>query len=264
MRSVVTRVLTYRVLSLPNERLCKMSYSRYGLLILYIAILIGGSCSNPADDDDSLVIEWTEENTIVCYGNSLTAGVVEPDSSYPDFLAEKLLIEVVNLGRSGATSAWGLEHIDSVFNHDPVLVLLEFGGNDYLNLWMPDSARGNISAMIERILDEDVEVALLGFAHPEMVDCIFSNPAIQPYLAMIDSTTLELVISLGLTYAGMMGEIAEEYDLIYEDYLFEGIACDSTMLNWDIIHPNAAGNRRMAENVFETLYEVFEASGMLK
>ena len=221
------------------------------------------ACRQPVEPAGAK-IDWTAENSIVAYGTSLTAGIIEPDSSYPAFLGEKLLIEVVNRGRIGATSAWGVAHIDTVYITKPVLVLLEFGANDFLQQIDIDTAAKNIAWIIEQIQAYGAEVALLNFAHPDMIDSTNLHWVFQDLVPNIGADPQPTMISIGFAYDAMIDSLAVAYDLEIEDYLYEGIAWDPAFLAWDGLHPNAAGNRLMAGNVLDAFKETFEQSDMVK
>jgi acyl-CoA thioesterase I len=58
--------------------------------------------------------------TIVCLGDSMTAGVgAGPGEAYPELLAARLGTEVINAGVSGETAAQGLARLDQVLAQDP-------------------------------------------------------------------------------------------------------------------------------------------------
>ena len=75
---------------------------------------------------------------IVAFGDSLTAGFgADPGKSYPDFLQRELdrrgfRYHVVNAGISGETTTDALARLDAITAMKPVVVILEFGGNDGL------------------------------------------------------------------------------------------------------------------------------------
>src|SRR5207244_1540173 len=76
--------------------------------------------------------------TIVCFGDSITAGFgLEAGQSYPDLLqkdldARGLRYRVVNLGVSGDTTQDGVARVPMALAEKPAIVLLELGGNDGL------------------------------------------------------------------------------------------------------------------------------------
>ena len=71
--------------------------------------------------------------TVVAFGDSLTAGYgAGRDNSYPSVLAKKISRPVVNLGLSGDTGAAAPVRLDKVMEQNPYMVLIEFGGNDFM------------------------------------------------------------------------------------------------------------------------------------
>ena len=83
-------------------------------------------------------------------------------------------------------------------------------------------------------------------------------------MAIFSAAALQAFANFGLEYDAMIDSLASAYDLEIEDYLYEGIAWNSAYLTADWIHPNAAGNALMANNVFNAFMETFEQSGMVK
>ena len=72
--------------------------------------------------------------SIVCYGDSITRGHgVESNRSYPAVLGTMLRQNVINAGIDGDISTEALKRIESdVLDRAPLLVIIEFGGNDFL------------------------------------------------------------------------------------------------------------------------------------
>jgi len=237
-----------------------------GLLATSTAFFIScdrGDSDNPLAGGDDASIEWTGENTIVCMGTSLTFGfgagckMLPPradcgaDSSYPTLLQERLRIPVVNLGVPGATTADGLRQVDEVLSHAPVLVIAEFGANDFFRGVPVATVRENIAAMIERLQRRGARVALLGFVHPDMV---LNTP---------EDHFLEARVEEALAYHAMLTGLAAEYGLPIVDHILEGIWWEAELMH-DPVHPNGRGYVKMEENIFRGLRDIFAASGMLR
>ena len=92
-----------------------------------LLILLLAACRSKVPNLDS------PGKTIVCLGDSITAGVGSgPGQTYPELLAGKLGVDVINEGVSGDTAAQGLARMDQVLADDPWLVIVELGGNDIL------------------------------------------------------------------------------------------------------------------------------------
>lgn len=78
---------------------------------------------------------YSRGKDIICFGNSITAGSgFSKRETYPYFLSELLGCSVINAGREGDTSSDGLERLEKdVLTYQPRLVIVEFGGNDYIH-----------------------------------------------------------------------------------------------------------------------------------
>jgi len=105
--------------------------------------------------------------TIVCFGDSLTAGVGRGDgATYPEHLARQLGTEVVNAGVPGDTASQALRRIDRVLAHDPWLVVVELGGNDILRRLPLETTESALAGIVERLLDAGVVPLLIEVRGP--------------------------------------------------------------------------------------------------
>lgn len=181
--------------------------------------------------------------TIVFLGTSLTAGLgLDPDSAYPALLQRKLDsaglgYTVVNAGVSGESSAGALRRIDWILRQPPAILVIETGANDALRGQAPDSIRANIQAIIDRTRARapETRVILAGMEAPP---------------------------NLGRQYVGRFRAIfpavarANQVDLI--PFLLNGVGGIDSLNQQDGIHPNEAGTRRVADNVWKVLAPVLE------
>jgi len=170
---------------------------------------------------------------IVAFGDSLTAGVA--GRSYPeqlqDLLDENHLgYRVDNQGVSGDTSTDGLARIDNVIAAKPALVILEFGGNDGLRGIPVDTARKNLTEMIERLTAAKLRVVLLGITLPPN----YGPDYVGPFTAMFPA-------------------LAKKYRLPYIPFLLQHVYQRPELMQPDGIHPNGAGNKLVARDVFELI-----------
>ena len=87
---------------------------------------------------------------IAILGDSLTAGHgLAPAQAYPALLAQRLGIPVVARGRDGDTTADGLARFDrDVPPLRPFLVVIQFGGNDFLHRVPQDETFRNIEHLV--------------------------------------------------------------------------------------------------------------------
>ncbi len=178
---------------------------------------------------------------IVAFGDSLSAGHgVEPDESYPAFL-QKLLDEagiryrVVNAGVSGDTTSAGLARLGGVTALNPAVVILELGGNDGLRGLPIETTRANLEEMIVTLRETGAMVVLAGMTLP-------------PNYGADYITAFERVYR----------DLAAKHALPLIPFLLEGVALNPKLMQSDGIHPTAAGNARVAENVMETLAPLLE------
>jgi len=156
---------------------------------------------------------------IVAFGDSLTAGHgAAKGEDYPSVMAQKTSIPVVNLGVSGETAVQGLSRINDVFDHDPYIVLIEFGGNDFM-----------------QHVPFEQTVAAVG----KMVDEVQARGAVA---AVVD------------TGGPFMGQYTKAYKKIARDkgaVFVPAIFISKPELKSDAVHPNAAGYAVVADRVYK-------------
>ncbi len=105
--------------------------------------------------------------TIVCFGDSLTAGVGRGSgATYPEHLARRLGVPVVNAGVPGDTASQALRRLDQVLADDPWLVVVELGGNDILRRVPLETTEAALAAVVERLLEARVAPLLIEVRGP--------------------------------------------------------------------------------------------------
>ncbi|HKI03996.1 MAG TPA: GDSL-type esterase/lipase family protein [Thermoanaerobaculia bacterium] len=168
--------------------------------------------------------------TIVCLGDSITAGVGSgPGQSYPDLLAARLGTEVINAGVSGETAAEGFARVDQVLAENPWLVIVELGGND----------------LLRRVPPEQTELALRG-----ILDRLVA--------ARVVPVLVELDAPFGGRYLEIYERLGDEYGIpVVEDAIGEILR--DRELKSDSIHPNAEGQKVLAEAIAEEIEPLIKA-----
>lgn len=174
-------------------------------------------------------------STIVCLGDSITAGVgVREGEAYPDLLARQLGAEVVNAGVSGNTAEDGLARVEEALEEDPWLVIVELGGNDILRRVPPERTDRALRGILDRLLAAGVVPVLV-----------------------------EVEAPLAASYGKVFERIGEDYEIpIVEDVLGEILA--DRDLKSDPIHPNARGQEILAEALVEELEPLLAARRKLR
>ncbi|MGA2774935.1 MAG: GDSL-type esterase/lipase family protein [Candidatus Omnitrophota bacterium] len=156
---------------------------------------------------------------IICFGDSITFGYgANTGEDFPTQLGKLIDMPVINAGVSGDTSTEGLERLDSdVLQKDPYLVLIEFGGNDFIKNVPEEVTTRNTEEMIDRIQAQGAMVALID-------------------------------ISAGMfmgRYRGLFARIAARKKAIFIPSILDKIITNPSMKS-DFLHPNAAGYREIA------------------
>ena len=121
--------------------------------LIYVAIiLIIGYFINSED-----INAQEAHKTILCFGNSITAGYgLDPDLAYPNILeqilkANGLNYKVINAGLSGETSAGGLTRIDWILQNRIDVFILELGANDGLRGLPLIQTKSNLQSIIQKV-----------------------------------------------------------------------------------------------------------------
>jgi acyl-CoA thioesterase-1 len=178
--------------------------------------------------------------TILALGDSLTAGYgLSRKQAYPALLGEKMRtanyqFEIINAGSSGDTTAGGLRRLPPLLRRKKIDVLiLALGINDAFRGVSIEQMRSNLQAMIDqtRARHPNVSVIIAGMQLP---------------IAASDDGYVR-------AFGEMFGALAEKNRAALIPYLLEGIGGDPELNQFDRIHPNAAGQRVLAENVWRVL-----------
>ncbi len=163
---------------------------------------------------------------VLAFGDSLTYGTgANEEQSYPAQLAKLTGWRVVREGVPGEVSGAGLARLPAMLEaHQPRLLLLCHGGNDFLQRLPREKAAENLRAMIRLAKSRGVDVLLIGTPEP----------------------------GLGVSPPAFYAEIAKEFRVPYEGEVLSKILRDGSLKS-DQIHPNAQGYRLMAERVHDLL-----------
>jgi acyl-CoA thioesterase-1 len=177
--------------------------------------------------------------TILALGDSLTAGYgLSRKQAYPALIGGKMRtanyqFEVINAGSSGDTTAGGLRRLPPLLRRKKIDVLiLALGINDAFRGVSIEQMRSNLQAMIDqtRARHPNVSIIIAGMQLP---------------LASSDGYVR--------AFGEMFGALAEKNRAALIPYLLEGVGGDPELNQFDRIHPNAAGQRVLAENVWRVL-----------
>jgi acyl-CoA thioesterase-1 len=175
---------------------------------------------------------------VLFFGTSLTAGLgLDPEQAFPSLIekraaAEGLPIKSVNGGLSGETTAGAARRIDWVLRTPADLVVVEGGANDALRGLSPDAARANLERVIATIRQK------------------------QPQ-AKIVLVQMEAPPNFGTTYTrsfrSIYADIARKENVPLLPFLLDGVAGIARLNQADGVHPNVAGERIVADNLWKSL-----------
>ncbi|HYN22294.1 MAG TPA: GDSL-type esterase/lipase family protein [Thermoanaerobaculia bacterium] len=168
--------------------------------------------------------------TIVCLGDSITSGMgAGPGLPYPALLSQRFGVELINAGVPGDTTEDGLARIEEVLALDPWMVIVELGGNDILRRLPPERTEAALRQILDRLL-----------------------------AARVVPVLVEVEVPFAGRYSDVFERLDDDYDIpIVEDTLGD-ILLDPA-LKADPIHPNAEGQRALAEGIADVVQPILEA-----
>ena len=173
---------------------------------------------------------------VVAFGDSLTAGPgLRPSETYPARLQERISAVglphvVVNEGVSGDTTGDGLRRLDAVLARGPQVLIVALGANDGLRGIPVDVVRGNLDTIIQRARGQGIRVLLCGMETPPTHGWSYT-----------------------LDFHVIFPELAQRHGVALMPFLLTGVVGRRELNLEDGYHPNAAGARRIAENMWPYL-----------
>ena len=182
--------------------------------------------------------ELPRMKTIFVFGDSLSDGfLLKRTQAYPALLIDKLRdaglrFEVINASASGDTTDGGLRRLPPHLKRKIDIFILELGINDAFRGATVDEIRNNLQAVIDKVKarNPNVRIVIAGMQLP--------NSSADDYV---------------FAFGNMFSELAVKNNAALVPYLLEGVAGDPSLNLPDGIHPNAAGHRILAENVWRVL-----------
>jgi len=180
----------------------------------------------------------SQMKTILVLGNSLSAGFgLKSSQAYPARLAKKLRaarlnFQVTNASQTGGTTEGGLERLPAHLKRKIDIFILELGINDAFRGVPVDQIQNNLQQMIDKVKarNPDVRVLIAGMQLP--------NYAADDYV---------------FAFGKIFGELAAKNGGSLVPYLLDGVGGDPSLNLPDGIHPNAVGQKILAENVWRVL-----------
>jgi acyl-CoA thioesterase I len=180
---------------------------------------------------------------VVVLGDSLTAGPgLRTEEAYPALLQERARLagyshRIVNAGVSGDTTSDAVERLDRALVPDTRVLVIALGANDGLRGVPVEVVRKNLRHIITTAQARGISVLLCG---------------------------LETPVSRGWSYTvefhRIFPELAVEFNVPLMPFLLVRVFGDPRLNLPDGLHPNAAGMRVIAEEVWPYLEPLLKAT----
>jgi acyl-CoA thioesterase-1 len=183
------------------------------------------------------ITAYSASKTVLVLGDSVSAEYgLERGQGWVTLMQQRcqqqrLDINFVNASISGETSSGGKTRLPALLEqHHPDLLIIELGGNDALRGLALTNTEANFRSMIKAAHEAKAKVLLLGMRIPP---------------------------NWGRTYGeqfhAMYGLLAKQEQTALVPFLFEGIADKPELFQADRIHPVAAAQATLLDNVWPTL-----------
>jgi acyl-CoA thioesterase-1 len=186
--------------------------------------------------------------TILVLGDSLSQGFgLTPSEAYPMLLAKKLRVaglnfQVTNASAAGGTTEGGLARLPGHLKRKVNIFILELGINDAFRGVPVNQIQNNLQQIIDKVTARNprVRVVIAGMQLP--------NHAADDYVS---------------AFGKMFADVAAKNGATLVPYLLQSVAGDPSMNLSDGIHPNAAGQKILAETVWHVLEPIARQIALL-
>jgi len=209
---------------------------RSWLMVVLVGLALG-LVSHAGLAASSTAAERDKAPVILVLGDSLSAAYGVPlDQGWVSLLQQRLNSaglphRVVNASVSGDTVAGGLSRLPGLLEqHAPALVIVELGGNDGLRGFTPAQTADVLDRIIALARGSGAEVLLVGVRLPPNYGTAYTE-----------------------RFQRMYQQVAERNDVALVPRLLQGIAEEPALMQPDGVHPVAAAQPRMLDNVWSEL-----------
>jgi acyl-CoA thioesterase-1 len=216
------------------------SFSFRRALALLFAALACALPSVPALAQSAPVVLVLGDSISAAYGLPSGAGWVA--LLQERLAADHLPHRVVNASISGDTTAGGRERLPALLKqHHPAITVIELGGNDGLRGGSLDAMRDNLDAMIVEAKKAASRVLVIGIRLPPNYGPAYTQ-----------------------RFAAIFADVAKAHKAAVVPFFFEGFGEDNAMFQGDRIHPTAAAQAKLLDNVWPELKPLLAATSKAK
>ena len=175
--------------------------------------------------------------TLLVVGDSISAGYgLARGEGWVDLLTARLAQQghrerVVNASISGDTTAGGRARLPGLLReHRPSIVVIELGGNDALRGGNLQATRENLDTMVAAAQVARAKVLIVGMKVPPNYGTAYAR-----------------------TFDAVFTDVAKARRVPVVPYVFAGFGEDFAQFQGDRIHPTAAAQPRILDNVWPAL-----------
>jgi acyl-CoA thioesterase-1 len=240
----------------PKRVVKEAGIKKFIFLTAFFGLILGFCVLTGCNHD---VAGNNTESTLVCFGDSLTAGYgatvprkEDREKSFPAYLQNKINIPVINAGTSGFTTPWALTQVEKdVLSKNPLIVIIELGANDLrMGIDIKNTER-KLQNIIDLIKDGKRKIYIAKF---------YTEAIAREMARVFNITDYDKQTELINQYDTMFNTLASSNNIELIEDIWNGV--------WGIhmsdqIHPNAAGYEIMADNIFKVLKPYLRENNLL-
>lgn len=174
---------------------------------------------------------------ILVVGDSISAAYgLAPGTGWVDLLTARLAAEhyphrVVNASITGDTTAGGRARLPNLISrHKPAIVVLELGGNDGLRGGDLGATRDNLAAMVDAAQRAGAKPLIVGMKVPPNYGGAYAS-----------------------RFDALFVDVAKTHKVPLVPFFFEGFGERNEMFQADRVHPTAAAQPLLLDNVWPQL-----------
>jgi len=174
---------------------------------------------------------------LLVLGDSISAGYgLAHGEGWVSLLSQRLARDryrerVVNASISGDTTAGGRARLPALLReHRPSIVVIELGGNDALRGGNLDATRANLDAIVAAVQAAHAKPLIVGITVPPNYGAAYAR-----------------------RFEALFAEVAKTRHAALVPYMFSGFGDDLAQFQADRIHPIAAAQAHILDNVWPAL-----------
>lgn len=182
------------------------------------------------------------KNTILILGDSLSSSYgFDTTAGWVNLLKRRLAehrydYQVINASITGDTTSNGLARLGSLLTkHQPQITIIELGGNDGLRGLDIDIIRHNLEKIINEIKKTGSKILVLGIRLPPNYGVSYTQQFQQIYLNLAKRSDVEVV-----------------------PLFLSGVDEQTTLMQQDGIHPSAAAQIKLLDNMWPTVEKMLK------